>query len=102
MAIDHVGAWSPSEVGLGDDGVEVQRWQEQARCRDADAVLFFGPNAFEPKHERDEREEAAKAVCALCPVIFECRSWALEHGEAYGVWGGLGEADRRGHVPMAR
>lgn len=99
MAVDHVDAWSLGEDVLGAD-VSL-RWQEQARCRGADPVLFFGPNAFEPKHERAEREEAAKAICALCPVVFECRSWAIDHGEAYGVWGGLGENDRRGHLPTA-
>jgi WhiB family redox-sensing transcriptional regulator len=97
MAVDQVGAWSPSADAAGDEAP--QRWQEQARCRGADPVLFFGPNAFEPKHERAEREDAAKAICALCPVVFECRDWAIEHGEAYGVWGGLGENDRRGSLP---
>ncbi|MEX2549061.1 MAG: WhiB family transcriptional regulator [Nitriliruptoraceae bacterium] len=77
----------PSEV----DG----RWELDARCRGMDGTVFFGPNGFEPKRERHSREEAAKAICAACPVIVACREYALEHGEFYGVWGGMGEVERR-------
>ena len=96
MAVEHVGAW-----GAAAAGAEPRRWQERARCRGEDAVLFFGPNAYEAKHERAERERLAKAICAECEVVFACRSWAIEHGEAFGVWGGLGETDRRGFLPTA-
>lgn len=74
---------------------DTEGWEDEARCRTVDAPLFFGPNRFEPKHERLAREAAAKAICASCPVIVPCRSHALTEGEMYGVWGGLGEADRR-------
>lgn len=70
-------------------------WEDAARCRSHDPTLFFGPNRFEPKRERLEREAAAKAVCATCPALRTCREYALRNGEIYGVWGGLGEADRR-------
>jgi WhiB family redox-sensing transcriptional regulator len=71
------------------------RWDGEARCRTEDPTLFFGPNRFEPKRERLAREAAAKSVCATCPAIAACREHALTTGEMYGVWGGLGEADRR-------
>jgi len=77
----------PSEV--------TERWEMEARCRGMDGTVFFGPNGFEPKQERLSREEAAKAICAGCPVIAACRDHSLEHGELYGVWGGLGEVERR-------
>lgn len=70
-------------------------WEQSAACRSLDPVLFFGPNRFEPKRERLAREAAAKAVCATCPALEACRDRALDEGEMYGVWGGLGEADRR-------
>ena len=70
-------------------------WEASAKCRSHDPALFFGPNRFEPKRERLEREAAAKAVCATCPALRQCREYALRNGEIYGVWGGLGEADRR-------
>lgn len=73
-------------------------WEDQAACRGRDASLFFGPNRFEPKRERLAREAAAKEICSSCPVSSECRDHAMEVGEAYGVWGGLGEAERRNLV----
>lgn len=82
-------------------------WEEDAACRGHDPELFFGPNRFEPKRERLEREAAAKQVCATCPVSSECLEHAIVMGEAFGVWGGLGETERRGivvdrDVPAAR
>jgi WhiB family transcriptional regulator, redox-sensing transcriptional regulator len=70
-------------------------WELDANCREHDPTLFFGPNRFEPKRERLAREAAAKEVCATCPAMQACREHALLHAELYGVWGGLGEADRR-------
>jgi WhiB family transcriptional regulator, redox-sensing transcriptional regulator len=70
-------------------------WASTARCREEDATLFFGPNRFEPKRERLAREAAAKAVCRECPALAACRAHALANEELYGVWGGLGENDRR-------
>ncbi len=31
-----------------------------------------------------------------CPVQLPCREHALASGESFGVWGGMGEAERRG------
>lgn len=70
-------------------------WERDARCRGEDAALFFGPNGFEPKRERLAREAAAKAICRGCPALMACRERAVRDGELYGVWGGLGETDRR-------
>lgn len=78
-----------------DRTVATEGWERDAACRRVDPALFFGPNRFEPKRERLAREAAAKAVCATCPAIAPCRHHALANGELYGVWGGLGEADRR-------
>lgn len=75
--------------------LESPEWEADAGCRGADASLFFGPNRFEPKREREAREAAAKVVCAGCPALVECREYALTHEETFGVWGGLGETERR-------
>jgi WhiB family redox-sensing transcriptional regulator len=65
-----------------------------AACKGADLGLFFGPDA-EFVTARQQREAEAKAICAGCPVRLECLAYALDSGEAYGVWGGLSEDERR-------
>jgi WhiB family transcriptional regulator, redox-sensing transcriptional regulator len=83
--------WMDAPLGAAEE----EGWVLTASCRVEDPMLFFGPNRFEPKRERLQREAAAKAVCAGCPALVECRAYALAQEELYGVWGGLGEADRR-------
>lgn len=74
-------------------------WHSGAACRRDEAALFFAPSK-EPTAARLAREEAAKRVCARCPVLMECREHALLQPEPYGVWGGLTAAERR--VLLAR
>lgn len=74
-------------------------WHAEAVCRRDEAGLFFAPSK-EPTAARLSREQAAKRVCANCPVLRECREHALLQPEPYGVWGGLTAAERR--VVLAR
>ncbi|WP_277752167.1 WhiB family transcriptional regulator, partial [Streptomyces sp. C] len=69
-------------------------WHAEAVCRRDEAGLFFAPSK-EPTAARLAREEAAKRVCARCPVMVACREHALLQPEPYGVWGGLTAAERR-------
>jgi WhiB family redox-sensing transcriptional regulator len=68
-------------------------WQYEGACRDLPAEMFFHPDG-ERGPRRRNRENAAKAVCASCPVIAACRAQALSVAEPYGIWGGLSEDDR--------
>ena len=68
-------------------------WQVRGACREADSRIFFHP-AGERGEAREKREQAAKRVCAGCPVLLDCRRYALEAEEPYGVWGGLSEDER--------
>lgn len=68
-------------------------WQLRAACRGADTEQFFHPEN-ERGARRVAREAAAKAICAGCPVIRECAAYALRMREPYGIWGGMGEAER--------
>ena len=70
-------------------------WQFSAACRGTDTALFFAPNYFERKGEKDGREARAKAICARCPVRIECLEYALKIREPHGVWGGMNEVERR-------
>lgn len=68
-------------------------WQMEGSCRDEDSTVFFHPEG-ERGHARVARERRAKAVCAECPVVQQCREHALAVAEPYGIWGGLSEAER--------
>ena len=72
---------------------DLWEWQLRGACREADPTLFFHPEG-ERGPSRSNREAAAKAVCASCPVRLTCRAHALASHEPYGVWGGLTEDDR--------
>lgn len=67
-------------------------WTRRAACRDEDPELFFAVGTEGPALQQ---VEAAKKVCARCPVHTECLAWALEHGIDDGVFGGRTEAERR-------
>ena len=69
-------------------------WQYSGTCRGQDPSLFFHPEG-ERGGTRRRRDDAAKAICAECPVIVQCRNHALLVHEPYGVWGGMSEDERR-------
>lgn len=73
---------------------ENYEWQFSAACREVDPETFF----YEPKergHAKRKREQAAKKVCAGCPVLTQCLKHALNAPEHYGVWGGTTEEERQ-------
>lgn len=67
-------------------------WVRQARCIGVDPELFFPVGSTGPALAQ---QEAAKAVCAMCPVRPDCLQWALATGQDAGVWGGTSEEERR-------
>jgi WhiB family transcriptional regulator, redox-sensing transcriptional regulator len=75
-------------------GAEME-WQQRGLCRSDDGSVFFAPNHFEHKPEREAREAKAKAICAGCPVRVQCLDWALSTREPFGVWGGCSEQERK-------
>lgn len=80
---------------------DIWEWQLQGSCREADPTLFFHPEG-ERGPARRNRDAAAKAICAGCPVLDECRQHALTVREPYGVWGGMSEDDREAHYAGRR
>lgn len=63
-------------------------WRAAAVCRGVDLALFFGTEG-ERSAERHLREDAAKQLCRLCPVVGACQDDALAHKTQWGVRGGL-------------
>jgi WhiB family transcriptional regulator, redox-sensing transcriptional regulator len=72
---------------------DLWEWQLHGACRSTDPRAFFHPEGERGPARRD-RDAAAKAICASCPVLQQCRNHALTVREPYGVWGGLTEDDR--------
>jgi WhiB family redox-sensing transcriptional regulator len=66
-------------------------WMDAAACKGRTA-LFFPPKAERPQ-ARARRELRARRICADCPVLEPCGSFAREHHE-YGFWAGESEEDR--------
>jgi WhiB family redox-sensing transcriptional regulator len=64
-----------------------QDWRRDSACRNTDPEIFY------PLSTTDS--DAAKAICAICPVRRECLTEALSIGEPFGIWGGLDERERR-------
>jgi WhiB family transcriptional regulator, redox-sensing transcriptional regulator len=76
-------------------------WHARGACGPETAHLFYGPDAQpgtrqrqEARAQRQARVAAAKAICARCPVIAQCRAYALDANEPHGIWGGLTEGER--------
>jgi WhiB family transcriptional regulator, redox-sensing transcriptional regulator len=74
-------------------------WWQQAPCRDADPDLF----AYDPKADPPVTAEAAKAICAGCPVTGNCLDFAFQTMRAgqdlTGIYGGLTPAERATRRP---
>lgn len=64
-------------------------WQDNAACRGMDPELFF------PDIGHSMNAIRAKRVCATCPVADHCLEYALTSGERFGIWGGVGEPERK-------
>ena len=65
--------------------------------------LFFGTSEDGRMEEgRVERETLAASVCFSCPVRLRCLEKSVVLSESYGVWGGMGEGERRRFVKHIR
>lgn len=60
---------------------------KRAACHGEDTDLWF---SYDPVHQKE-----AKRHCAECPIREDCLKYALDRNQQYGIWGGLGEQERR-------
>jgi len=67
-------------------------WRSRAACVDEDPELFFPVGTTGPALAH---LASAQEVCARCVVREACLQWALDSNVDHGVWGGLGEDQRR-------
>jgi WhiB family redox-sensing transcriptional regulator len=69
-------------------------WQERAKCKGEDTDLFYAPR-WRDSIRRQGRIEAAKAICAACPVRALCQEWGLGKGDNdWWILGGLTPEER--------
>jgi WhiB family redox-sensing transcriptional regulator len=75
-------------------------WMRKAACRDMDTDLFFPVRGSHNENAETVARQTlhAKAVCALCPVLDECRDYILgtelRYENDYGIWGGMTPEER--------
>lgn len=74
------------------DGVDELAWMARAACRYEDPELFFPVSA---KSAGAAQAAEARDVCLACPVIEQCRDYALRTRQDAGIWGGLTEEQRQ-------
>lgn len=70
-------------------------WREQAACADLVRRGLAKTSWWYPGKSENRLAEKAKAVCARCPVIDDCKGYAVATSEKHGIWGGLNEERRR-------
>src|SRR6266540_679033 len=79
---------APPPTGPGEGRV----WLDLAACRDTDPELFFAERGEQAK------AQAAKQVCAACPVQGPCRDLAVvaaaSRGDDHGIFGGTKPHER--------
>ena len=79
---------------------DIWDWQMEGLCRGVDSSFFFHPDG-DRGPARAQREARAKAMCARCPVLEQCRAHAMAVQEPYGIWGGMSESERESAVRSA-
>ena len=62
-------------------------WMGRGNCRDEPPARFFPSDGV--------GVEAARQICATCPVKAPCLEYALRNRIDHGVWGGASERERR-------
>jgi len=59
-----------------------------AACRGCD------PGLFEPAPKDQQAINAARQICARCPIRLDCLAVALATPDTQGIWGGLTTRER--------
>lgn len=76
-----------------DDYVNSLEWQEAAVCIGQTALFYHPYGTVERTDQREGREAKAQKLCAACPVLNECRTYARTNRE-FGYWGAESEKNR--------
>jgi len=58
--------------------------------------IFF-PEDLPDREVREKAIQAAKTLCADCPLLTTCRDYAITTGQEFGIWGGLTADELKAH-----
>jgi WhiB family redox-sensing transcriptional regulator len=67
-------------------------WRQRAACQ------YYNPDDFFPHPKQTSEIKRAKRICGSCPVMEQCRTWALATDQEYGIWGGYSEQQLREQI----
>lgn len=69
----------------------INSWSKRAKCQD----LAFADQVFFPDTGKGSTTaiNEGKKFCTDCPVISQCKIYAIAHG-VHGIWGGTSKAER--------
>ncbi len=67
---------------------------DDAVCNNNDYARAVFDDAAAPGPLGSVAAKEAKRICRACPIIAECRAYALRNAEPWGVWGGMTLAER--------
>ena len=62
-------------------------WKQHGLCIGTSVEIWFP--------ERGDETRQQKALCAGCPVKWQCLRYSLDGLDRHGIWGGTSERDRR-------
>lgn len=88
-------------VNWGEWPAWIDKTTETPACRGHDTDLFF-PEQRTPEFWK--RIAEAKRVCAVCPLLEQCRGWAYAQPwqALAGIWGGTTQSERRQRAAVLR
>lgn len=66
-------------------------WQDGALCSGMDPNIFFNDEKSLDKHYLG----VVREICSNCAVSADCLQTALSNDDAFGIWGGTTERERR-------
>jgi WhiB family redox-sensing transcriptional regulator len=67
-------------------------WRKSGACLTADPDLFFPVATGSVAAQQAER---ARRICVGCHVRRQCLQFAVDFGEAHGIWGGTTPEERQ-------
>ncbi len=80
-----------SEPLYDDDDIDPwPQWRTYGACRTSD----LEPDAWFPITGDEPEAQAARALCAICPVRMLCLYDSMRWPHTHGIWGGFDETQR--------